>query len=109
MAFMDEAYRTALAEGVHFGEDAGGFGFELVALGVVVGLGVFAGAVLEVEVAEVVVYGVAALAEVVEARFFYDCGEAGLWPEDVGEAAEGESDDGEDEHDVMKRMRLGIV
>jgi len=73
-------------EGVHFGEDCGGFGFEGFALAVVVVFGVFAGFEFEVEVAEVFVDDVAALAEVVEACFLDGRSGLGLGPEDVGSA-----------------------
>jgi hypothetical protein len=84
------------AEGVHFGEDFGGFGFEGVALFGEVVFGVFAGFVLEVEVAEVVVDDFFALAEVVEACFFDYGGQPRLRPEDVGEA-EDKQDCGSDD------------
>jgi len=76
------------AKGVHFGDYFGGFGFEGFALAGVVVFGIFAGAELEVEVAEVLVDGVFALAEVVQASLFDRSGDFGLWPEDVSEAAE---------------------
>ena len=101
------------AEGVHFGEDAGSFGFEGVALFGVVVRGVFAGAEFEVEVAEIVVDDLLALAEVVEAGLFYNGGELGLRPEDVGEAEDeqkGGSEDGLEIHgvDEMRAARCEI-
>src|SRR5665213_500377 len=84
------------AEGFHFGENSGCFGFEGGALRGKVFLGVFAGAVLEVEVAEVVVDDFFALAKVVEARLFDFGGEAGLRPEDVGETGDREEDGRDD-------------
>ncbi len=83
------------AEGLHLAQDGGGLGFEGVALAGVVVFRIFAGAELEVEVAEVVVDDVLALAEVVEARFFYGRGGAGLRPEDEGGAGEEEDGGGE--------------
>ena len=74
------------AEGVHFGEDFGGFGFQGIALLGEVVVGVFAGFVLEVQVAEIVVDHFFALAEVVEAGLFDDSAELWLRPENVGEA-----------------------
>ena len=58
------------AEGVHFGKDLGGFGLQRVALLGEVVFGVFAGLVLKVQVAEVVVDDLFALAEVIEAGSF---------------------------------------
>src|SRR5665213_2670200 len=84
------------AEGFHFGEDGCGFGFEGVALRVEVFLGILAGAVLEVEVAEVVVDDFLALAEIVEARLLDFDGEAGLRPEDISETGDREEDGRDD-------------
>lgn len=92
-------------EGVHFGEDLGGFVFEGVALAVVVVFGEFAGAEFEVKVAEVVVDDVFALAEVVEAGFFADGGEGGaaLGPEDEGAEGDEEEGAGEDDAEIHER------
>ena len=101
------------SEGVHFCEDAGGFGFEGGALLEVVALGVLAGAVLEVEVAEVFVDDFFTLTEVVEASFFDYRGELLLRPEDVGEAGEEQkcgSDDRLQIHNshVMRELRWTV-
>ena len=88
--------RRGDAEGVHLGEDLGGFVFEGVTLAVVVVFGELAGAELEVEVAEVVVDDVFTLAEVVEAGLLVDRDEGvALRPEDVRTGGEQEDDAGE--------------
>jgi hypothetical protein len=97
------------AEGVHFGQDFGGFGFEGVALLGVVVFGVFAGAVLEVEVAEVVVDHFLALLQVVEAGLFDNGAELGLRPEDVGEAGQQKKrggDEGLEIHGCSNRREM---
>ena len=93
------------AEGVHFGKDFCGFGLEGVALLGEVVFGVFAGPILEVEVAEIVVDDLFALAKVVETCLFDHGFELRLWPEDVGEAGEQKNrwgDDGLEFHNSKK-------
>ncbi len=80
--------RSLAAQRVHFGQHFGGFGLKRVALLGKVIFRIFAGLVLKVEVAEVVVDDFFALAEVVEACFFDDSGQLRLRPEDIGEAGE---------------------
>ena len=79
-------------EGFHLVDDLGGLVFQGLALLVIVGLGILARLELEVEVAQVFVDGVLALAEVVDAGLVGLHKGVALRPENVGEAGEGENE-----------------
>lgn len=65
------------------GKNLSSFGFERIPLRAVVGFRVLAGAVLEVQIAEVLIDHLFALAQIVETRLLGRSDDLSLWPEDV--------------------------
>ena len=82
--------RSSAAKRFHLGKHVRGLGFERVPLPCIVFFGKFAGAVLEVQIAQIVIDHLLALAEVIETIFLGGGGkgETRLRPEDEGGAGE---------------------
>ena len=93
----DGGGRRAAGDAFDFGEDESGFGFERLLHLLEVGFGVLAGAVLEFEVTEVLVEGVASLEELVELGAVRGgVGGVGVDEENEDERGGGERDAGEE-------------
>src|ERR1039458_5966761 len=90
------------------GHDGGGFFFEGGAHGLVIGIGDLAGFVFEIQVAQVLIDGFFALAEIAEARFFFSGVNFTGEKEDVVEGGEGEDGADEDDHTVLS-SRLSVL
>src|ERR1017187_8877286 len=98
---------TPCLQGFHLGDGRGGLVFQRFALLVVFGLGILAGRVFEVEVAEVLVDCFFALAQVVDAGLVGLHEGVALRPEDVDKQRNGQDKYGQQAHrySVSRRMR----